>query len=108
MKTKSMFMILASVFSIDFILTAVLLNFYTNTMEANPIARFFFEKGFWGFVLFYTLTLIILFLFSFFVKRLSHNEYNKNPELTEKIGILTFVILELYAIINNFLILMGL
>ena len=101
MKIRNIFKILAGVWCIDFILTVILINFYVGMIESNPIPRFFYERGFWGFFMFFWITMILLALFSFFLKWISNRKVVKNPEMVQIVGILTFVVLESYCIINN-------
>lgn len=101
MKIRNIFLILASLFSIDFFLTVIALNFREGLFESNPIPRWFFGFGIFGYIVFFILSMFLIFLLSVFIYKLSWNKYNKKPGLTERVGILSFCILEGYVIINN-------
>lgn len=100
MKIKTIFMILAGIWLIDFILTIIGVHF-NGFFEVNPIARFFFDRGIYGILPFFLLTFGFIFIQSFSLHKVSYNKYNKKPLFTLIIGLSVFCLIEFYAIINN-------
>ena len=101
METEEIFKIFAGIWAIDFITTVIALNFYLNMVERNPIAKFFYDKGLVGFIIFFTLAMIGLLIMSYRIRKTSYNKYNSEPELTWKIGVFVFCSIEIIVIINN-------
>jgi hypothetical protein len=130
MKVWTMFKIMAGIWCIDYFITTVLLNCCEGFMEVNPIARFFFNYGFWGFVMAYFVTLSMILGYAYLIKWLSSSKtmqdihrkqeikwelkhgkhiserkpkFINNYENIERIMLGLFVIGDLVAITNNFI-----
>ena len=100
MKTRNIFLILVSIWLIDFVLTIIGVHF-NGFYETNPITRFFFDKGIPGILSFFFLTPIFIFIQSFLIHKVSYNKYNLKPNFTLITGLSVFCLVEFYAIINN-------
>lgn len=98
--TKGIFIILGSLWIIDFILTFIALNFF-GFYELNPVARFFYEKGIYGFSIFFIMVISFIYLQSFLIYKCSFNKYNKKPLLTLCAGIFVFLAIEVLTILSN-------
>lgn len=99
LKNYKVFLIISSVWFIDFLTTVIALNI--GLYESNPIARFLYSFGFFGFVFSFVLVMISLFVYSIFLNKISYNKYNSLPRFTTFLGVSIFVVLEIYTIINN-------
>jgi len=100
MKTKKIFAILFGIWLVDFILTFVALNFL-GFYELNSIARFFYDKGLYGFGLFFVINFFGIMMFSFLFHKASYNKYNSKPQLTLFVGFLSFFLIQASILINN-------
>jgi hypothetical protein len=100
MKTSSIFYLLASIWSIDFFTTIIALT-YPNLYEANRLLSPFFEFGFFGFIFVFVVTMIILYLSSFLIFKLSNYQNNPHAEFIQGVAITVFWVLEVQTILNN-------
>lgn len=105
MKTKNIFFILFGIWIIDFLTTIISLNFLNGFQESNLISNYLYSLGFKGYLLFFLMALIFIFILSFFLLKIySYLEKKwdkKRAFLIIIIPIVIFVLLELYCIINN-------
>jgi hypothetical protein len=97
-KTKNIFVILISIWLIDFLLTILGVNILGFT-EKNPISSLFLNN--YGIIGFLMLGIIGTFMISFLLFKVSYNKYNKTPMISLITGISVFCTIEFYAIINN-------
>lgn len=100
MKTSSIFHLLISVWSIDFFTTIIALR-SDHLFESNFIANYFFSFGLLGYMAFFIVTSIILFLASVLIFKLSNYRNNTHSEFIQAVAITIFYILEVQTILNN-------
>lgn len=101
MKTNSIFIWLISIWSIDFITTILSLSYFDNLYEGNRLLNPIYNLGFFGYVLVFIITIIIFYLFSLLLIKLSHYKDNSYSTLIQIIPIIIFWGLEIKTILNN-------
>jgi len=108
-KIKTLFIIFLGVWTIDFLTTLWGVAIIKTMDEANPIPAFFYNMGWYGWIIFYLIAMIVFFLFSLmtinFKNSLSKNYIKNNKKdrgwIIVFIGITLFCTLEFFVIINN-------
>jgi len=100
MKTNSIFYLLISIWSIDFLTTILALS-YDNLFEGNFIPKYFFNFGFFGFVAFFLITSVIFYLVSVLIFKVSNYQNNSHYEFIQAVPITIFWVLEIQTILNN-------
>ena len=105
MKIKTIFLIIFSVWTLDFFTTFIALNFLEGFYESNPIPAYFFGIGWYGWIFIFILNTIGLFLVSLFVYKTSDitSRLRNDGEafFMSYCFVGTFVILEGFVIFNN-------
>jgi len=69
---------------IDFITTFIFLSTNSNLDEANPIMRYFFSFGLYGWILALISTPIFLFLTTYFMFKAINHTLDRTPKLKRK------------------------
>lgn len=100
-KINTLFMILLILFLVDFSITSIILNTSDKFVERNPVTKFFLDKGLYGSMAFFVFAVFGLYLISYGIHCVSYNKYNKNKEVTFKVGMYTAISLQLIPIING-------
>lgn len=113
-KVKTAFIIINMLFLIDFSLTFIALNVRTGFTEYNPVADYFFHKGFVGWLLVFTYTPIVIYCFAKACNWIGHYQ-NKLDEkkgrqlgsgwFVSYIGVVGLATMQFWVIISNFLLL---
>ena len=108
-KVKTLFIIFLSVWTIDFLTTIYGVAILKTMIEANPIPAFFYNLGWYGWIIFYFISTILLLLLSFIVKHIKKIKYKESIKYNKKDNssniplmlIFLFISVESFAIINN-------
>ena len=106
MKAKTIFLILFGIWFLDFTSTVIALNLFTGIGETNPLAKYFFNLGFLGYLTYFLITVSTIFIYSKFLKYCYELEKNKLKTFTLILGISIIFISELFCVINNIKILL--
>jgi len=98
-----LFYLFSIIWSMDFILTIIVLNWRKGEVyEANLISAFFYSNGIIGYIINFIFCLSIIFLLSFFVTKLVNKLKNKiHKKVMWILVIIIFVLIEGGVIINN-------
>ena len=101
MKLSDIFIVLAGVWTIDFLVTIIALN-YCGLSEFNKISNYFYSYGVVGYMISFVFNCIILFLLSWAIWKYSNYKSNKDSKYIVFIPIGLFVLIEIIVIIHNF------
>ena len=101
MKQHQIFYWIAGIWSIDFFTTVIDLNYFQGFYELNKIPVYFYNHGIFGFIFFFLIAMMIFYIFSFFLYKISLYDDKKHQNLIQIIPIAFFVIAEVLTIINN-------
>lgn len=106
MKLKTIFLIMFSIWCLDYLTTFIALNFFKGFYERNKIFSELFLIGWNGWALVFIISFIIIFILSFFMYKTSEfgvkiTKKEKVGKIIVYIGVGFFFVLEFYAVINN-------
>lgn len=108
-KLKTLFIIFLGVWTIDFLTTLYSIEIIKIAYESNPIPALFYNLGWYGWIIFYLIIIILLFILGKITlkfKDILSKTCIKNKEKDKGwiiiiVGIILFFSLELFCIINN-------
>lgn len=101
MKLSNIFFILMGVWTIDFLVTIIALNYY-GLSEFNKISNYLYNYGVIGYMISFVFTCIVLLLLSWVIWKYSNYKSNKDSKYIVFIPIGLFVLVEIIVIIHNF------
>ena len=106
MRLSNIFFILAGIWTIDFFITILALNYF-GLYEMNIISSKLYSMGIFGYMLVFILNYLFLFGISYVIYYLSKKESNKYKKLNLYLPLSIFVFIEVIVIIHNLLLCLG-
>ena len=100
MRLSNIFFILAGIWTIDFFITILALNYF-GLYEMNIISSKLYTLGVIGYILTFVLNCLFLFGISYIIHYISKKESNKYKKLNIYLPLSIFVVIEVIVIIHN-------
>jgi len=101
MKLQHIFFIIMGVWTIDFLITIIALNYF-GLSEFNKISNYFYSYGIMGYIVVFIFACFILWILSWVIWKYSNYKSNKDSKYIVFIPLGLFVLIEIIVIIHNF------